>query len=138
EGTLGSGTLPFDIHAGAFDNAYFSWDGVGSNPGHLYMCGTAALTKAPTLYQIPFDGVSSVTVTAGGSGYTSAPGVSFTGTGSGATATSTIAGPVSSLALASPNFGGSGYHTAPGVTIAAPSPGPGTTATANSTITGTV
>src|SRR5205807_1575775 len=89
EGTLGNSTNPFDIHSGTFDNAYISWNGPGSNTGHLYVCGTGAANKIPTLYGIPFDGVSSVSLASGGQGYTSAPAVSF-GSNATATATATI------------------------------------------------
>jgi hypothetical protein len=53
----------------------------------------------------------------GGSGYTSAPTVSFTGDGTGATATAVVTdGAVTSVTVGS---GGTGYTTAT-VTIAAP------------------
>jgi hypothetical protein len=61
--------------------------------------------------------VESVTILDGGSGYTSAPAVSFTGPGTGATATATVTdGVVTEVTVTAP---GTGYTTAT-VTIAAP------------------
>lgn len=76
--------------------------------------------------------VTGATVTAGGTGYTTAPAVTFTGGGgSGATATSAItAGAVTSITITS---GGSGYTTAPTVGFTG---GGGTGATATSQIGG--
>ena len=75
--------------------------------------------------------VTSIAVTAGGSGYTSAPTVVLTGGGgSGATATATItANAVTSVAV---NLNGSGYTSAPIVTFTG---GGGTGAAATATIT---
>ena len=72
--------------------------------------------------------VSSATVTAGGTGYTSAPTVTISGGGgTGATATAAVSsGAVSSITITA---GGSGYTSAPTVTIAGL--GTGATATAN-------
>jgi len=57
--------------------------------------------------------VTAVTITAGGSGYTSAPTISFSGGGggSGATATATITGGV--VTAVTITAGGSGYTSAP-------------------------
>lgn len=61
-------------------------------------------------------GLESVTVTGGGSSYTSAPGVTIAnGGGTGATATSTIRGPIASVAVAN---AGSNYDDTPGAAIA--------------------
>ena len=71
-----------------------------------------------TFYQaiqsVDYQSVASVTVNSGGSGYTSAPVVSFTGGGgSGAAATATVAaGQVTAITMTS---GGSGYTSAPTV-----------------------
>lgn len=75
-------------------------------------------------------GVLSATVTAGGSAYTTAPTVSFTGGGgSGATGTATIAaGAVTAITITNPGFG---YTSAPAVAFAG---GGGTGATATSTV----
>ncbi|MGE5054455.1 MAG: choice-of-anchor D domain-containing protein [Acidobacteriota bacterium] len=79
-------------------------------------------------------GVSSVTVTNGGSGFTSAPTVTFTnGGGSGAAATANVTQSVTSVTVTNP---GSGYGSAPSVTFAAPASG--TTATGIATITSSV
>lgn len=66
--------------------------------------------------------VSSVAVNVGGSGYTSAPAVSFTGGGgTGATATATVVnGVVTAITVTA---GGTGYTTDPAVVIAAPNEG---------------
>ncbi|MGA8232491.1 MAG: hypothetical protein WB795_13520, partial [Candidatus Acidiferrales bacterium] len=75
--------------------------------------------------------VSSVTVTSAGSGYTSAPTVTFgnSGTGgSGATATATISGSVASVNLTN---GGSGYSGTPTVTFGTGGGGTGAAATAS-------
>jgi len=71
--------------------------------------------------------VTGVTVTAGGSGYTTAPTVGFTGVGTGAAATATIARVVSSIAV---TFGGTGYTTAPAVVFTGGGGGSGAAATA--------
>ena len=79
------------------------------------------------------DGIVSVSVSAGGSGYTSAPTVAFSGGGgSGAAATATILKDrVGSITVAA---AGSGYETAPTVTLSAP-PAGGVQATATATLT---
>jgi hypothetical protein len=77
-------------------------------------------------------GVTSVTVNAGGSGYTSVPTVSFSGGGSGAAATATLN--VTSVTIGN---GGSGYTAAPTVTFSA-APSGGTTATGTAVLTGGV
>lgn len=61
-----------------------------------------------------FGGVTAITVTAGGSGYTSAPSVTLT-TGSGATGTASLSG--SSVSSISVGSGGSGYVTPPSITF---------------------
>jgi hypothetical protein len=78
------------------------------------------------------NGVASVTVTAGGSGYTTAPTVTFTGGGgTGATATATVVGGViTGVAVTAP---GTGYTSAPTVGFTG---GAGTGGTATSTLTG--
>jgi len=74
------------------------------------------------------DGIVTVTVTAGGTGYTAAPLVSFTGGGTNAVGVATVnsAGAVTAINLAND---GSGY-TAPTVTITPTVGGAGATATA--------
>ena len=79
-------------------------------------------------------GVTSITVTDPGSGYTSAPGISFSagggGSGAAATATLTSDGRVQSIRVTAP---GSGYTSAPTITVAA-APSGGTTATATARV----
>lgn len=75
--------------------------------------GTSALTS---------NAVSSVTVTAGGNGYVTAPTVSFSGGGgTGAAATATVVNGV--VTAVTVTAGGSGYSTAPTVTFSAPNAG---------------
>jgi len=81
-------------------------------------------------------GVSLITVTDGGTGYTTAPTVVI-GAPTGVTATGTpvVAGAGDTIGSITLVAGGSGYVTAPIVTISAPASG-GTTATATATIVG--
>ena len=81
--------------------------------------------------------VTSIAVTSGGTGYTSAPTISFTGGGggTGATATATIsAGVVTSIAVTS---GGTGYTSAPTISFTGGG-GTGATATATVSVAGVV
>ena len=72
--------------------------------------------------------ILSVTVNTGGTGYTSAPTVAFTGGGTGATATATVvAGAVTAVTVTSPGFN----YTGTGVTFTG---GGGTGATATATL----
>jgi hypothetical protein len=76
--------------------------------------------------------VTSIKLTSGGSGYTSAPAVTFVGGGgSGATANATLT--ITDIALTAP---GSGYTTAPAVNISDIGTGAGATAKATLTVTG--
>lgn len=77
------------------------------------------LLRATATATITTGAVSSVTVTSGGSGYTTAPAVTFSGGGgTGATATAVLTnGVVTSVTISA---GGTGYTSAPTVTIAAP------------------
>jgi len=77
-----------------------------------------------------FGSVTGFLVTAGGSGYTSAPTVSFTGGGgSGATATATVSG--GAVTAVTVTAGGSGYTSAPTVSFAG---GGGSSAAATASI----
>lgn len=86
--------------------------------------GRADGTAAPSTVQ----GVGSIAVTAGGTGYTSAPTISFTGgTGTGAAATAVVEnGVVTSINVTAP---GTGYTSAPTVVFTG-GVGTGATATA--------
>jgi hypothetical protein len=76
--------------------------------------------------------ITSLTLTSGGTGYTSTPTISFTGGGTGATATALLtATTVASLTLTTP---GSGYTSAPALSI---SGGGGSGATGTAAITAT-
>ena len=90
----------------------------------------------PTLPNNPIDtssGVTGLTLTAGGTGYTSAPAVTFTGgSGTGAAAVATISGGVIT-ALTMTNSG-TGYITVPAVTFVG---GAGSSATATAIISST-
>ncbi len=90
---------------------------------YAYLC--------PAAWGFTKDEVGSVTITNGGSGYTTAPAVTISAptTGITATATSTISnGAVVSVTITNP---GSGYTSAPTVTFAAPTSGTTATGTAN-------
>ncbi|MEA3209358.1 MAG: hypothetical protein QOE70_2415 [Chthoniobacter sp.] len=131
-----TGSDIYTIGALGLDSTYAGIiaDGTGSGhklaitkigPGTLTLSGTSTYTGATTLS----GSVSAVSVTNGGSGYTSTPTVAFTGGGgTGAAATPTLIGPVASFTITS---GGSGYTSAPTVTL---SGGGGTGATATATV----
>ena len=109
---------------------------VTSSSSVLNSAGGQVTLTATITYPTGTNIVTGVAVTNGGSGYTSAPTVSFkpypvTGTGTGAAATATIDGRVASITIVN---GGSGY-TAPTVTL---SGGGGTGALASATINGGV
>ena len=109
---------------------------VTSSSSVLNSAGGQVTLTATITYPSGTNIVTGVAVTNGGSGYTSAPTVSFkpypvTGTGTGAAATATIDGRVASIAIVN---GGSGY-AAPTVTL---SGGGGTGALASATINGGV
>ena len=83
------------------------------------------------------DGVTNITVTAPGAGYTSPPTVTITGGGTGATATAIIGqlpSGVTSVTLTDP---GAGYTSPPAVTIAS-ADGMGSGAVVNSSLSSTV
>jgi hypothetical protein len=124
--TIGQGTLGtqtgLNVAGGSFDNGYYSWSGSGANTGNLYMIGTAASAAYPTLYQLPFSGIGSVTVTGTGGGY-SKPAVSITDS-TGTNATLTGSGGVTGVNLSTL---GSGYTSIPTATFGA-APTGGTTA----------
>ena len=121
QGTKGT-TTGINTAAGAFDNNYYSWSGSGPNNGYLYMIGTSAAATYPTLYQLPFSGIGSITITGGGSGYTT-PAVSISdSTGTGATLAAS--GGVTGVHLTT---AGSGYTSIPTASFSA-APTGGTTA----------
>jgi fibronectin-binding autotransporter adhesin len=90
--------------------------------------GAGALTNSGGAASIG-SGVTALTLTAVGSGYSAPPTVTLTGTGSGATAVALLGITTSSVTLS----GGSGYTVAPTVVITG---GGGTGATATAVITG--
>jgi FtsP/CotA-like multicopper oxidase with cupredoxin domain len=91
-------------------------------PGGIQAMGSAILNAAGA--------ITGVTVTTPGTGYASAPSVTFTGPGAGASATATLGGSIASLSIANP---GNGYNDPVDVAISAP-PAGGTQATATATI----
>ena len=100
---------------------------------YLFVCdgiGAWTINTSGTVVAITSDSVIRVTVTAGGTGYTSAPAVSFTGGGgTDATATANISsGVVTSVVITA---GGSGFTSAPTVVFTG---GDGSGATATSVI----
>lgn len=121
--TVGFYVLELGTEAAAGDNIPVLQTWINDNPGVFYS------------YLTPFAwdgaaGVSYVTLTNGGSGYTAAPTVTFSAptTGTTATGTATITnGSVTSIIITNP---GSGYTAAPTVTISAPTTGVTATATA--------
>lgn len=77
------------------------------------------LSTATATSTIASGAVTAVTITSGGSGYTSVPAVTFSGgAGTGAAATAVVTGGV--VTAVNVTAGGSGYTSAPTVTIAAP------------------
>ena len=144
-GVLNSAEVDFSIDG----LAQISWDGQGES---LVEVGSTRPATAGTDYLaapatadfitnklstctlgLDLDGsaagtISSVAVTAGGTGYTSTPTVSFTGgSGSGAKATATVAGGV--VTAITVTSGGFGYTSAPTINISGGA-GSGATATA--------
>jgi hypothetical protein len=106
-----------------------NFDGTGQFKFALVDGGTTTTptTRTATGTAVVTSGfVTSITLTDGGAGYTSAPVVTITGGGgNGATATATVSGgTVTGFTVTSP---GSGYGSAPTVTVAAPPPATPTT-----------
>lgn len=112
--------------------------GAETNPGDDIPLFQTWITNNPGIFYsflVPeawdgIEGVSSVTITNGGSGYTAAPTVTFSPptTGTTATGTATIEnGSVTAITITDP---GSGYTSTPTVTISAPTTGVTATATA--------
>lgn len=108
-GAIAEYSPSFNSNAGAWLSP-----GYGFSPGSTYTGAGAGATGTA----VETGGaVTSITLGAGGSGYTTAPGVVITGGGgSGATATATISGgAVTGFVVTN---GGSGYTSAPTVTVA--------------------
>jgi microcystin-dependent protein len=106
-----------------------NFDGTGQFKFALVDGGTTTTpeTRTATGTAVVTSGfVTSINLTDGGAGYTSAPVVTITGGGgSGATATAAVSGgAVTGFTITSP---GSGYGSAPTVTVAAPPPATPTT-----------
>ena len=94
--------------------------------------GTTGIQATGTAHLAP-TGVGAITVTAGGTGFTSNPAVTISGGGgSGATATAAISGGVASVTMTA---GGAGFNSAPAVTFTGGG-GAGATGTANLNPTG--
>jgi hypothetical protein len=115
---------------GGVDGATGAYEGVQCFLGAESVVGFAPrILCAPGFTADRPKGVSAVTVSNGGSGYTSAPEVVFTGDGSGAEAVATVAeGVVTAVTVSK---GGYGYTTAPTVTFTG---GGGTGAAATASI----
>lgn len=90
----------------------------GKNSAYTFLRPTALKATATGVVVVNAGSVEQISITDGGSGYTSAPTVTITGSGgSGATATATISNGV--VTAVTVNNGGSGYTTAT-VTFSAP------------------
>ena len=132
--TLGSIALsgpeatPIKVSAVITGTVHGGQSPISGSTMQLYSVGNGSYGAAAHAL-IPAGGVGSVSLTAGGSGYTSVPTVSFTGgggTGAAATATINGSGTVTKLTLTAP---GSGYTSTPTITFTGGS-GTGATATA--------
>ncbi len=99
---------------------------ITDNPGQLYayLC--------PADWDYSKDEVGSVQITSGGSGYTSAPSVTFSAPSSGTTASGTATIQNGSVVAVTVTAPGSGYTAAPTVTFSAPASG--TTASGTATL----
>lgn len=116
---------PIIVPQAPYDSAYGATNFPSDTTAYARIQSTS-LTFAPL-----GDGVAGITLTAHGTGYTSAPTVSLNGGGgTGAAAAATITGVVSSLTLTN---GGTGYTTGATVTITG---GGGSGATATATVAG--
>jgi hypothetical protein len=118
--TVGGASRLFVADANDYDFTSGATDASGNPSGYsaveLRSGATVAGSGATGTAALTADAVSAVTVGAGGSGYTTAPSVVFTGGGgTGATATATVsAGVVTAVTIGS---GGTGYTTAPTVSF---------------------
>ncbi len=115
---LGAGTV-IDTEIAALQ----TW--ISANPKIFYAY------LVPANWDASKDEVGSVTITLGGSGYTTPPTVTFSAPTSGATATGTanlVNGSVTSVTITDPGYG---YTAAPTVTFSAPTSGVTATGTAN-------
>ena len=120
--TVSSGTVDLNGTTGVNEPVTLSGNGAGGNGALVNNAGTAARIE---------NGVAGLTLTSGGNNYTTAPNVVIAGTGTGATAVTTLG--VSSATF-TVNGGTTVYSTAPTVTIT----GAGTGATATAVLTGGV
>ena len=117
-------TPPVVAGTASVTDGTYNWNELTGNPG------SSATATATIISGFVIGGA----VTSGGSGYSSAPGVTITGNGTGAAATATVSnGAVTSITITS---AGSGYTTGATITIAAP-PAPFTVNYTGSTITAT-
>jgi len=141
---VGTATKLYEEVTGAWEDVTRSNGNYTSSSANVWRFAqfgnvTLATNNADTLQQT-LDGnfgdvpqpLSSIALTAGGSGYTSAPTVAFVGgNGSGATATATLT--PTSVASANVTAGGTGYTSAPAVSA---SGGGGTGFAATAVLTG--
>jgi hypothetical protein len=109
-GAIAEYSPAFNSNAGAWLSPNF-----GFNPNAIYS-GPGYGATATATYSSANGNVASIAVTAGGTGYTSAPGVTITaGGGTGATATAIVSGgAVTGITVTN---AGTGYTSAPTVTI---------------------
>lgn len=117
--------------AGAYTGGVNPWRFVQFGNATVATNGSDALQQSISAGNFQSIGaVSSANVTAGGTGYTSAPTVTLSGGGgSGATATATVSGgAVTGITITNP---GSGYKTAPTISFGGPGTGAAATAVMN-------
>src|SRR5207248_259832 len=130
----GNNMTPWPVDGTSSSTAQVCWEGThqmstpyGTSTGCTPVGGVTSIIMVTTVSGY----VSTVSLTAGGSGYSSAPTVVFTGDGSGATATATIATSTTVTAVALDTAGTKCYLSANEVNISITSGGgSGATATA--------
>lgn len=124
--SVGTYILELGVQETAADGITALQTWITANPGIFYTY------KVPDTWDAQAEEVGSVQVTNGGTGYTTAPTVTFAGGGGGTGAAGTAviqAGAVVSVTITDP---GTGYTSAPTVTFSAPTSG--TTATGTATL----
>lgn len=99
--------------------------GTGYTTATVTITGGGGFALGKANIPVPGAGITGITITDGGTGFTSAPTITITGDGTGATATAIVRFPISSITLTN---AGSGYTAAPTVVVG------GTPVTANTSV----